>query len=60
MNNLKKLLTIFIEDEGGQDLVEYALITALVAFAAIAGISSVTTGVRAVFTAVGTKLTSAI
>jgi pilus assembly protein Flp/PilA len=60
MNNLKKLLTIFIEDEGGQDLVEYALITALVAFAAIAGISSVTTGVSAVFTAVGTKLTSAI
>jgi pilus assembly protein Flp/PilA len=60
MGNLKKILTVFLDDEHGQDIVEYALIAALVAFAAIAGIGRVGTAVSLVFTTVGTKLTSTI
>ncbi len=31
MSNLTKILTVFLDDERGQDIVEYALIAALVA-----------------------------
>lgn len=60
MSDLTKILTIFLDDECGQDIVEYALIAVLVAFAAIAGIGRVGTAVGSVFTSVGAKLTSAI
>jgi|HubBroStandDraft_5_1064220.scaffolds.fasta_scaffold191608_1 pilus assembly protein Flp/PilA len=60
MGNSTKILTIFLEDECGQDIVEYALIAALIAFAAIAGIGRVSSAVSSVFTAVGTKLTTSV
>jgi pilus assembly protein Flp/PilA len=60
MSDLTKTLTIFLDDECGQDIVEYALIAVLVAFAAIAGIGRVGTAVGSVFTSVGAKLTGAI
>jgi pilus assembly protein Flp/PilA len=60
MSNLTKILTIFLDDECGQDLVEYALIAALVAFAAIAGIGRVSSAVSSAFTTVGAKLTSSV
>jgi pilus assembly protein Flp/PilA len=60
MSNLTKILTIFLDDECGQDIVEYALIAALVAFAAIAGIGRVSSAVSSVFTTVGAKLTSSV
>ncbi len=42
----------------GQDLIEYALVVALIAFAAAAGMSSVATQINAAFTNIGTKLTT--
>jgi pilus assembly protein Flp/PilA len=60
MSNLTKLLTLFLADECGQDIVEYALIAVLVAFAAIAGIGRVSSAVSSVFTTVGAKLTSSV
>jgi pilus assembly protein Flp/PilA len=60
MSNLEKILTAFPGDERGQDIVEYALIAGLVALSAIAGMRSVGSAVSSVFTAVGTKLTSAV
>jgi pilus assembly protein Flp/PilA len=60
MSNLTKALTVFLDDECGQDIVEYALVAAPVALAAIAGIGRVGSAVSTVFTAVGAKLTSAI
>lgn len=47
-----------IADESGQDLIEYALVVALIAFAAAAGMSSVATKINAAFTNIGTKLTT--
>lgn len=47
-----------VRQEDGQDLIEYALIVALVAFAATAGMSSLATSINAAFTAIGTTVTS--
>ena len=46
--------------EDGQDLIEYALIVALIAFAATAGMGSVATAVNTAFSTIGTTLTTAI
>jgi pilus assembly protein Flp/PilA len=42
--------------EGGQDVIEYALVVGLLALAAAAGMSSVATKISNVFSTVGTKL----
>jgi pilus assembly protein Flp/PilA len=51
---LKRLL----EDEQGQDLVEYALIVALIAFGAITGMHSLSAGLNHAFSSVSSTLTT--
>jgi len=56
-----KLLKLFVmlqilKDENGQDLIEYALVVALIAFAATAGMSTLATAINTAFSNVGTKL----
>lgn len=46
---------IFLKDEG-QDLIEYALVVALIAFAATAGMGTVATAINSAFSKIGTKL----
>ena len=48
------------KDEAGQGLVEYVLILALVAFAAVVGMNTLATDLNSAFTAIGVKLTSAL
>ena len=55
---LQCLKDAFIRDESGQDLIEYALVVALIALAATAGMSSVAGKINAAFTSLGTKLTT--
>jgi pilus assembly protein Flp/PilA len=43
--------------EEGQDLIEYALVVALIAFAATAGMNSLAASVNTAFTNIGTTLT---
>ena len=43
-------------DENGQDLIEYALVVALIAFAATAGMSTLATDINAAFNKIGTRL----
>ena len=45
-------------DEQGQDLIEYALVVALIAFAATAGMSTLATAINAAFTGIGSTLTT--
>ena len=45
-------------DEEGQDLIEYALVVALIAFAATAGMSTLATALNAAFIGIGTTLTT--
>jgi pilus assembly protein Flp/PilA len=52
LQGFKELLA----DESGQDLIEYALVAALIALAATAGMTSVATKIGAAFTNIGTKL----
>ena len=47
-----------LRDENGQDLIEYALVVALIALAATAGMQSVATSINAAFTSIGTKVST--
>lgn len=49
-----------LKDERGQDLIEYALLIAFVAFAATAGMTTLATDINAAFTTIGGDLTTAI
>ena len=46
----------FLQHDAGQDLIEYALVVALIAFAAAAGMTSVASKINDAFTNVGTKV----
>jgi len=49
-----------LKKEDGQDLIEYALVVALIAFAATAGMSSLATGINTAFGTIAGKLGTAI
>jgi pilus assembly protein Flp/PilA len=49
-----------LKDESGQDLIEYALVVSLIAFAATAGMSTLAADINSAFGHIGTKLTGAI
>ena len=49
---------VLSSDERGQDLIEYALVVALIAFAATAGMNSVAGKINLAFTNIGSKLTT--
>ena len=57
-NHLKKLYKNMqiLREEAGQDLIEYVLIIAVIAFAATVGMGTVASKINAAFTNVGTKL----
>jgi pilus assembly protein Flp/PilA len=55
---LKGSLRNMAANRFGQDLIEYALVVALIAFAAAAGMSSVATSINSAFSNIGTKLTN--
>jgi pilus assembly protein Flp/PilA len=46
--------------EEGQDLVEYALVVAIIAFGAVAGMGFLATGINQAFSTVATKLAADI
>ncbi|MGI8959721.1 MAG: Flp family type IVb pilin [Bryobacteraceae bacterium] len=45
-----------LKQEEGQDLIEYALVVSLIAFAAIAGMNSLATGINAAFNNIAAEL----
>jgi pilus assembly protein Flp/PilA len=47
-----------LKDDRGQDLIEYALLVALVAFAATAGMTTLAKDINTAFTHIGTTLTT--
>ena len=55
-NRMKNLF----RDESGQDLIEYALVAALIALGAITAMQSVATGVSTAFSTVSSDLSSAV
>jgi pilus assembly protein Flp/PilA len=59
MKNLKHILSNLLSDESGQDLIEYALVAALIALGATAAMSTLAGTISTAFTTVGTKITNA-
>jgi pilus assembly protein Flp/PilA len=53
-------LSAFIRDESGQDLIEYALVAAIIALGATAAMTSLATTISSTFTKIGTSLTTAV
>jgi len=47
-----------LADERGQDLIEYALVVALIAFAAVAGMETVANRINTAFENIGNKLST--
>jgi len=64
MNNLLLNLFVKLQDlasrEEGQDLVEYALVVALIAFGATAGMKNLATGINNAFSSISSQLGSAL
>jgi pilus assembly protein Flp/PilA len=57
---MKRLLLQLHQDESGQDLIEYALVAALIAFAAVAAMQTLATQINAAFSTIGSKLDSSL
>ena len=52
------LLRSLLAREGGQDLVEYSLVMAMVAFGSLTGMGDLASGLNTVFSSVGSTLTT--
>ena len=60
MKNIKRILVNLVHDESGQDLIEYALVAALIALGSVAAMNSLTSSISTAFSTVGTRLTSTV
>ena len=62
---MKRMMRAYVwaqiwRDEHGQDLIEYALVAALIAFAAVAGMNDLATNINSAFNTIGKKLGNAL
>ena len=58
MSNIRETLIRLHREDSGQDLIEYALIAALIALAATFGMGSVAKAINDAFSSIGAKLGS--
>jgi len=55
---MREILLALHGDESGQDLVEYALLVALIGLAAVSGMSFLASGIVKAFSAIGSLVSS--
>jgi pilus assembly protein Flp/PilA len=60
MKNMKQLLKNLMTEESGQDLIEYALVAALVGLGSVAAMQGLAGSISNTFSGVGNALTSAV
>lgn len=60
MNRLINIAHLLHQDDAGQDLIEYALVAALIGFAAVAGMGTLASYINSAFIKIGSKLGSAV
>jgi pilus assembly protein Flp/PilA len=60
MKNFKMIAKNFVNDESGQDLIEYALVAAVVSLGAVASLQPLAAEVGSVFSSVTTTLSAAV
>lgn len=58
MKTTKNLLNGLLQDESGQDLIEYALVAGLIGLGAVTAMSGLSTKIGSAFTSIGTTLTT--
>lgn len=56
---MKQLVTNLVKDESGQDLIEYALLAAIIALGSVVAMGVLATKISTAFANIGTKLTNA-
>lgn len=59
MANAKHILNKLITEDSGQDLIEYALVAALIGLGAVASVTSLKNTISNTFNSIGTQLTNA-
>jgi pilus assembly protein Flp/PilA len=59
MNFINRLRS-FVRDEEGQDLIEYALLVALISLVAVAAVTTAGSAVNNIFTSIAGSLTAAL
>jgi len=59
-NRMKSMFAAFMNDESGQDLIEYALVAGLIALGAIAAMTGLSGKIGNAFNTVGNNLTNSI
>lgn len=55
----KQFFSNFISDESGQDLIEYALLAAIISLGSVAAMDVLATNISTAFTNVATKISNA-
>ena len=56
---MKNIVTRFVRDEEGQDLIEYSLLAALIAVACIAAMRALAVDINGIFSKIGASLKAA-
>ena len=60
MNDLNRIFGKLLRDESGQDLIEYALVAALIALGATASMRALATTIGSALGDIGSRLTSSV
>jgi pilus assembly protein Flp/PilA len=60
MKNLKNVFAALMNDESGQDLIEYALVAGLIGLGAVLAMTTLSGKIGTAFNQVGSQLTSAV
>jgi len=60
ITKLSVRIRCLILQEEGQDLVEYALVAALIGFAAVAGMGTLASDINSAFSTIGASVTSTV
>ncbi len=58
MNDLNRLFSNLLRDESGQDLIEYALVAALIGLSATATMRALATTIGSALSSIGSRLTA--
>jgi pilus assembly protein Flp/PilA len=60
MQNFKQIMNNLINDESGQDLIEYALVAALVGLGAVASMKGIANSINNAFNSISSNLNNAV
>jgi pilus assembly protein Flp/PilA len=58
--NIKQIISRLVREESGQDLIEYALVAALIGLGAVSAMKTFATTLSSAFNSVGSSLTSSV